>query len=116
MAAEAAIRALEKAHHQMAKGRRDADCYAEAASDLMADYRDRIDWESPGEERHNRKQLKQSIDRRLRAEAMKAERETIFFLARTRQIDDQLARKLVSEVDLNEARDLPFWESESPTA
>jgi len=45
--------------------------------------------------------------RRLRLAGLKAEREEIFRQARSRRIDDQIARKLVRELDLLEARLTP---------
>lgn len=42
--------------------------------------------------------------RQLRLAGLKAEREEIFAQARSRRIDDQMARKLVRELDLVEAR------------
>ena len=43
-------------------------------------------------------------ERQLRLAGLKAEREEIFAQARSRRIDDQMARKLVRELDLVEAR------------
>ncbi len=42
-AAQSAIEAIERAEHEMAEGRADADLYIAAASRIMDLYRERID-------------------------------------------------------------------------
>jgi CPA1 family monovalent cation:H+ antiporter len=104
VAAEAAIAAVEKAEHEMAEGRSDADIYVSAAARIMDLYRQRIERSGrEGDERENAKKLER-IDRDLRLVALKAEREEIFRLARQHQLGSEVTRKIVRELDLLEAR------------
>ena len=102
-AAEAAIRAVEEALHEMARGHSDADLYAEAAARVMDRYRRRVEGHATGE---NAKRIRHidRIERRLRLAGLRAERDTIYALARAQKISDASSRKLVREVDLVEER------------
>jgi CPA1 family monovalent cation:H+ antiporter len=73
-AAEAAIRAVERAQHDMGEGRSDADLYADALARKIDE-----------------------IERKLRLAGLRAD-------ARSRKLADEMARKLVREIDLLEAR------------
>jgi CPA1 family monovalent cation:H+ antiporter len=103
-AAEAAIRAIEAAQHRLAENRPDADVYAEASARVMQSYRDRIlaRQHSPEAIEENRKF--DLIERQLRLAGLKAERAEIFRRARTRELPEEHARKLVRELDLLETR------------
>lgn len=102
--AQAAIRAIERAQHAMAKGREDADLYTETAARIMDLYRERIDGrlQSPGGAEINRKADR--IEQQLRLAAVRAERTEIFRLGRERQLEEEAMRRLVRELDLLEAR------------
>lgn len=103
-AAEAAIRTIEQAQHDMGEGRPDADIYTEIGARLMELYRQRIDGRSKtGEEAEEVCKLDE-IERRLRLSALKAERDEIYRLGRARRLSDDVVRRLVREVDLMEAR------------
>ncbi|HEX7114490.1 MAG TPA: Na+/H+ antiporter [Steroidobacter sp.] len=102
-AAKAAIRAVEEATHQWAAGQSDADLYADAASRVMDAYRRRLEGHATGEN-SARIRLGEAIERKLRLAAIRAERETIFALARKNQISDDKSRALVREIDLLEER------------
>ncbi|HEX7116433.1 MAG TPA: Na+/H+ antiporter [Steroidobacter sp.] len=102
-AAKAAIRAVEEATHQLAAGQSDADLYADAASRVMDSYRRRLEGHATGEN-SARIRLGEAIERKLRLAALRAERETIFALARKNQISDDKSRALVREIDLLEER------------
>ena len=103
-AAEAAIRTIEQAQHDMGEGRPDADIYTEIGARLMELYRQRIDGRSKtGEEAEEVRKLDE-IERRLRLSALKAERDEIYRLGRARRLSDDVVRRLVREVDLMEAR------------
>ncbi len=103
-AAEAAIRAIERAHHELAAGRDDADLYADAAARLMEIYRHRIEEAvKTGEDRVLAQHVGE-IERRLRLAALRAEREEVFRMARDGKIGDETARRLVRELDLLDAR------------
>lgn len=104
-AAQAAIRAIEQAQHELAEGRRDADLYAEAGTRLMEVYRARIDGRTKtGVEADNALKTEEII-RDLRLAAIRAERDELYRLGRTRRLSDEMVRDLVREIDLIEARD-----------
>lgn len=102
-AAEAAIRAVEKELHELAGNQSDADLYAEAATRVMDLYRRRIEGRSTSE---SASRIRQSddIERRVRLAALRAERDTVFMLARTPALSDVASRKLIRELDLMEER------------
>lgn len=103
-AAEAAILAIEKAQHRMAEGRSDADLYADAASQIMELYRQRIAGTSQtGEEAKMHRKVRE-IERKLRLAGLKAEREEIFRIARSQGLPEDTTRRIVREIDLIEAR------------
>lgn len=103
-AAESAIQAIEKAQHDMAEGRPDADLYTEASARVMDLYRRRIDRRQQTDEALAASRKSDLIERQLRLEGLKAERDVIFHLTRTRQLDDESSRRLIREIDLMEAR------------
>jgi CPA1 family monovalent cation:H+ antiporter len=103
-AAEAAIRAVERAQHDMGEGRSDADLYADAGARIMELYRQRIDGRSKSGEEGALARKIDEIERKLRLAGLRAERDEIFSIARSRKLADEMARKLVREIDLLEAR------------
>ena len=104
-AAEAALRAIEDAQHAMAEGRPNPDLYADTASRLMEIYRQRIASRSHAAEDDAAMARRiDEIERRLRLAGLAAEREELTRLARSRQIDEVTARRLIREVDLQELR------------
>lgn len=103
-AAQAAITAIEQAQHDMAEGRADADLYIDASGRIMELYRQRIDSRRQEPEVLELNRRIDLIERQLRLAGLRAERDTIFKLARARRLDDESARKLVREIDLLEAR------------
>ncbi len=103
-AAEAAIRAIERTSHELAASQSDADLYAEVATRVMAVYRRRIDGRTEANEKGTRIREGDEIERRLRLAGLRAERDTVFALARERSLSDESSRSLVREIDLLEAR------------
>lgn len=103
-AAEAAIRAIEKVQHELGEGRSDIDLYAQAGARLMELYRLRIEGRSKTGQEAEQLKAMELIDRRLRLAAVRAERDALFRLSRQGRLPDDLARRLVREVDLAEAR------------
>jgi Na+/H+ antiporter len=103
-AAERAIQAIEKAQHDMAEGRADADMYADAAARVMELYRQRIDGRQQTPEADALSRQIDKIERKLRVAGLQAERDEIFRLVRVRTLNDEAARKVVREIDLLEAR------------
>jgi CPA1 family monovalent cation:H+ antiporter len=67
-------------------------------------YRRRLDADSPDATTADLFRRTDEIERRLRLAGLRAERAEIFRIARAREIDDDLARRLVREIDLMEAR------------
>ena len=102
-AAQAAIRAVEAALHELARGHSDADFYAEVAARVMDPYRRRMEGQSTGENAERIRRLDR-VERRLRLAGLRAERDTVYALARAHTISDASSRKLVREVDLVEER------------
>ena len=105
-AANAALKAVEQAAHDMAEGQPDPDVYAEAAAQLMEIYRHRITSHSHAEEADDEEQTLRTtdIERRLRMAGLVAERAELIRQSRARELDEIIARKLIREVDLQELR------------
>lgn len=106
IAARAAIRAIEKAQHEMSEGRPDADRYIEAAGRIADLYRYRIDTRAKlavGEERQNAAKIEE-IERQLRLAGLRAERDELFRLVRRNRLEEEVARRLIREIDLMEAQ------------
>ncbi len=104
-AAEAAILAAQERQKKLPESAADDDLYAHAVARLTDYYRERIAGYAAKEgvevDRHKRAQ---AAEREIWLAALAAERNTIYAAARRNRISDDLARKLVSEVDLLESR------------
>jgi CPA1 family monovalent cation:H+ antiporter len=103
-AAEAAIAEIERVQHELSKGRKDADAYVLVAARVMDTYRARIDSRSGDEAAVATAKRDEVIEREIRLAALKAERNEIFRKVRARLLGTEIARKLVRELDLLEAR------------
>jgi CPA1 family monovalent cation:H+ antiporter len=103
-AAEEAIKAIERAQHGMGEGRSDADLYTEIGARLMELYRQRIDGRKKTGDEAAVVRRADEIERVLRLAAIRAERGEFYRLARAHKLSDDMARKLVRELDLQEAR------------
>ena len=103
-AAQAAIAAVEKAQRELASERDDADLYADVASLVMDVYRSRITGRQQGPEVANRAREFEQIERKLRVAGLVAERAELFRRSRLRQLNGEIARKMIREIDLQEAR------------
>jgi CPA1 family monovalent cation:H+ antiporter len=106
-AAQAALRAVQRAQERLSQAGQDPELVADAAGDVLATYRNRLEGRRSTAERSSEGRRLAEAERRLRLAGLKAEREEIFRQARSRRIDDQIARKLVRELDLLEARLTP---------
>jgi Na+/H+ antiporter len=103
-AAEVAIQAVGRAQHDMGEGRDDTDLYTDAGVRIMELYRQRIDSRSKtGTEAALARKIDE-IERKLRLAGLRAERNEFYRMVRARQLSDEIARKLVREVDLLESR------------
>ena len=103
-AAEAAIMAIEKAQHDLAEGRADADIFTDVATRIMELYRKRIDGRMHLGEERELTALSEEIETRLRITALKAERQEIYRLVRARRLESTIASKMVRDIDMMEAR------------
>ncbi|MGH8136639.1 MAG: Na+/H+ antiporter [Steroidobacteraceae bacterium] len=103
-AAEAAIRAIERTSHELADSQSDADLYAQAAARVMELYRRRIEGRTQTGESAASIRRSDDIERRIRLAGLRAERDTVFALARSQSLSDASARRLVREIDLLEER------------
>jgi CPA1 family monovalent cation:H+ antiporter len=103
-AAEAAIHAIERLQHDLGAGRPDADVYSDVGARIMELYRERIDGRSKTGDEAERLRDADRIDRELRLAGLRAERDVVYRLGRSRKLSEELVRKLVREVDLMEAR------------
>jgi Na+/H+ antiporter len=103
-AAEAAITEIERVQHTLSAGRADADVYMAAAARVMEFYRIRIEGHSRRGEAAALARASEDAERRMRLAAVKAERTVIFAMLRSQEIGSATAEKLVSELDLLEAR------------
>ncbi|HEY5759458.1 MAG TPA: Na+/H+ antiporter [Steroidobacter sp.] len=103
-AAQAAIKAIEHAQHELSQNRSDADLYADTGAKIMDVYRARIDSQPHSAEEAERIRLIGEIERQLRLAGLRAERDELYRLGRGRQVPEELVRKLVREIDLLEAR------------
>ncbi|SFB05698.1 sodium/proton antiporter, CPA1 family (TC 2.A.36) [Rhizobium sp. NFR07] len=103
-AAKAAIRMIDEMTNKMSEGRTDADRYSDVGTRLMEFYRHRIEGHGKtGEDAETVRKLEEA-ERRLRLAALRAERDEYYRLGRKRQLPDDVARKLVREIDLMETR------------
>lgn len=103
-AAEAAIKAIEATQHRLGNGRNDADLYADVGTRLMEVYRQRIDGRSRSGDENDQIRKVEEIERILRLAGARAERDQILKMARARKLPDEMARRIVREIDLTEAR------------
>ena len=104
-AAEAALRAIEDASHTMAEGKSNPDLYADIAARIMELYRQRIESRTHTEENDGDAVLQsEAIERRLRLVGLAAERTELGRRARARQLDEETAKRLIREIDLQELR------------
>lgn len=102
--AQAAMAEIERVQHSLAEGREDADIYVEAAARVMASYRQRIENRLGNAEDNASGRMSERIERDLRLAALKAERAELFRMVRRRRLASDLARKMIRELDLLEAR------------
>ncbi|MBB3105045.1 Na+/H+ antiporter [Azomonas macrocytogenes] len=104
LAAEAAIRAIEQAQHKMSEGRPDVDLYIQAAARITDIYRYRIDSHAEQVEKQEDYRMAEEIERHLRLAGLRAERDELFRLARRKLLDEEVARKLIRDIDLMETQ------------
>jgi len=104
VAAEAAIEAIEQLQKAMKIGKKDTELYAEASARILELYRRRIDNRGLHGEAATHLRSLERVERELRLAGLRAERNVFYELSRSRELSDDIARKLVREADLMEAR------------
>lgn len=103
-AAAAAVEAINRVQHSIPDDADDADLYAQAAVRVMALYEQRLaEHDNTSIEAETLRRADQA-ERELRLAGLEAERRRIFALARHHRISDEVARRLVREIDLMETR------------
>ncbi len=100
--AEAAIRAIEQRQHALAEEYGEADLYAAAGARVMDFYRERIESRTNG--LSDARKAEEQLVREFQLVGIKAEREALLGLGRSRAIGSGIAQKLNRELDLSEAR------------
>ncbi|MBJ7498377.1 MAG: Na+/H+ antiporter [Sphingopyxis sp.] len=100
--AEAAIRAIEQRQHALAEQHGEADLYAAAGARVMDFYRERIESRTNG--LSDARKAEEQLVREFQLVGIKAEREALLGLGRSRAIGSGVAQKLSRELDLSEAR------------
>src|SRR5574337_680256 len=105
-AATAAIAAVEQSQHELLEKAptTEVDTYTRAASRVIALYQHWLDEDASGKEEARRLRQGDAAERELRLAALQGQREAIFDLARRHRISDEVSRRLVREIDLQEAR------------
>ncbi len=103
-AAEAAIEAIEKLQKAMKVGRQETELYSEAAARVMEVYRRRIEKQGLHGEAVSHIRRLEEVERKLRLAGIRAERDVYHELSRSRELSDELSRRLIREADLLEAR------------
>src|SRR5574337_803511 len=105
-AATAAIAAVEQSQHELLEKAptTEVDTYTRAASRVIALYQHWLDEDASGKEEARRLRQGDAAERELRLAALHGQREAIFDLARRHRISDEVSRRLVREIDLQEAR------------
>ncbi|MCR6658421.1 MAG: Na+/H+ antiporter [Asticcacaulis sp.] len=103
-AAEAAIEAIEQLQKAKKVGRNETELYGEAAARVMEVYRRRIEKQGLQGEAVSHLRKLEEIERQLRLAGIRAERDVYYELSRSRELSDEISRRLIREADLAEAR------------
>ncbi|WP_024889060.1 Na+/H+ antiporter [Luteimonas huabeiensis] len=103
-AARAGVAAVERAQATLPEARRDPDLYAQAAVRVMALYDERMKRDGSTGIDADVLRRADAAERALRLAGLQAEREVLFDMARHMRISDEVARRLVREIDLVESR------------
>lgn len=103
-AAEAALRAVVAAGQTLAAGRADAGLYADASTRIADLYRHRVERYGGDDRASSLPGRVDGIERQLRLVGLQAEREELIAAGRAAGIRETTVRRLVREIDLQEAR------------
>ena len=106
LSSKSALAAVEKARQQLVEGQpvTSVQLYNDAAARVSLLYRRNLEkGQGPDGDTEKSRRMEQ-VYRSLRAAGLSAEREELFRLTRRGQISDELARKLIRNLDLLESR------------
>lgn len=103
-ASTAALQALANAQHDLVSAGKDADIYTDAGARITSFYQQRIDAGSKAGSARDAAREADRIERNLWLVCCRAERAEIYRLVRRRAVNDEVARKMVREIDLLETR------------
>ncbi|MBO9661386.1 Na+/H+ antiporter [Dokdonella sp.] len=107
-AASAALTAIKRAQRELSdQNTADTEVYAAAALRVMALYQRQIDADGANDVDAEQLRKADAAERALRLAGLRAARQEIFSLARYNRVSDDIARRLVREIDLLEARYSP---------
>jgi CPA1 family monovalent cation:H+ antiporter len=102
--AEAAIAAIERAQLDLAERHDEAELYEQSAERVTYIYRRRLDGLEEGGESSQHARRAYRAEQELRLVGLRAERDTLFALARANELADDDSRRLIRDLDLLEAR------------
>ncbi|MCW0416208.1 hypothetical protein NB689_001962 [Xanthomonas sacchari] len=100
----AALAAVEKLRQRLVQDSEHADLYNEAANRVSALYQRHLDHGEAMESDPEEARRLDAVLRQLRHAGLQAERQELFKLTRQRKISDEIARRLIRNLDLLEAR------------
>lgn len=103
-AALAALGAIDTAGHPVPSDEKDADIHASAAEQVRGLYQHRLGGGSSDSTHPARVRVAEEAERHYRLAALGAERKVLLQMARNGELSDEIARRLVQEIDLVEAR------------
>ena len=103
-AAEAALRAINMAGKARKGVRADAGRYAEVSKRITRSYRQRLDRYTDHDGASTLGGKTERIERELRLVGLRAERDEVLKVGPVEGIQEEALRKLVREIDLQEAR------------
>ncbi len=103
LAADAAAKAVERRLRKVGKEGQDAALYLDAGARVIASYQQRIDAHAHNGADAETSRRNDAVERSLRLVALEAERGEFYRMAREGKLPDELAHKLVRELDLQES-------------
>ncbi len=103
-AAEAALAEIDRVRHDMAQHAPDGDVHVTIAARVMEPYRRVIDRLAGDATSADENRRLAAIEREMSLAGIRAARTEIFRRVRTRQLGSEIARRMIAELDLAEAR------------
>lgn len=100
--AKAAISAIEKAQYRLSEDGPNTGLYIEAAARIADVYRNRIHSQTAPMDGPLTPRMLEDIERQLRLIGLRAERNELFRMVRSKDLSEALARRLIRQIDLME--------------